>query len=106
MRVLITGGAGFIGSNFVRRVYDGTLTGISSITVIDKLTYAGVKANLAMIKPENRYEFVHGDICDVSLVSTLISEIDAVLNFAAESHVDRSINNAAEFVRTNNFGCD
>jgi dTDP-glucose 4,6-dehydratase len=104
MRVLITGGAGFIGSNFVRRVHDGTLTGISSITVIDKLTYAGVKANLAMIKSENTYEFVHGDICDVTLVSTLINEIDAVLNFAAESHVDRSINSAAEFVRTNVTG--
>ena len=104
MRVLVTGGAGFIGSNYVRRFVDGTLAGITSICVLDKLTYAGVEANLALTSDAPGYQFVKGDICDVKLVESLIAEVDAVVNFAAESHVDRSISSAAEFVTTNVAG--
>ena len=101
MRLLVTGGAGFIGSNFVRKCIDGTYEGISSVTVLDKLTYAGVKANLDAVKGNNAFEFVQGDICDNSIVSSLLAENDAIVNFAAESHVDRSIESSAEFIRTN-----
>ena len=101
MRLLVTGGAGFIGSNFVRKCIDGTYEGISSVTVLDKLTYAGVKANLDSVKGNNSFEFVKGDICDNSIVSSLLAENDAIVNFAAESHVDRSIESSAEFIRTN-----
>ncbi len=104
MRVLVTGGAGFIGSNYVRKVFTGILSGVSSITVLDKLTYAGVKANLDDVKNQNGFRFIEGDICDVGLLLSLMSEIDAVINFAAESHVDRSISNPGEFVRTNITG--
>jgi dTDP-glucose 4,6-dehydratase len=104
VRVLVTGGAGFIGSNYVRKVFTGILSGVSSITVLDKLTYAGVKANLDDVKNQNGFRFIEGDICDVGLLLSLMSEIDAVINFAAESHVDRSISNPGEFVRTNITG--
>jgi dTDP-glucose 4,6-dehydratase len=104
LRVLVTGGAGFIGSNYVRRFVDGSLAGITSICVLDKLTYAGVEANLALTSDAPGYQFVKGDICDVKLVESLIAEVDAVVNFAAESHVDRSISSAAEFVTTNVAG--
>ena len=101
MRLLVTGGAGFIGSNFVRRVHDQTLEGISSVIVLDKMTYAGVKENLEGVIGQRAYSLVVGDICNGNLVSSLLSEVDAVINFAAESHVDRSIGSAAEFVETN-----
>jgi dTDP-glucose 4,6-dehydratase len=101
LRLLITGGAGFIGSNYIRRVFDGTLNGVTSILVLDKLTYAGVIENLKEIDGHPSYRFVHGDICDKALVRSLLDDIDAVVNFAAESHVDRSICSALEFVRTN-----
>jgi dTDP-glucose 4,6-dehydratase len=104
MRILVTGGAGFIGSNFVRRIADGSLVGISSVVVVDRLTYAGVLANLDSAKSMSGYQFVQGDICDPKLVSELVVEVDAVVNFAAESHVDRSIGSAAEFVSTNVAG--
>lgn len=104
MRLLVTGGAGFIGSNFVRRAYDQTLTGISKIVVLDKMTYAGVKDNLKEVIGKENFSLVVGDICDAGLVSSLVSEVDAVLNFAAESHVDRSIGSATEFVQTNVSG--
>ena len=104
MRLLVTGGAGFIGSNFVRRVYDQTLNGISSVIVLDKMTYAGVRQNLDGVIGHANHSLVVGDICDGNLVSNLLSEIDAVINFAAESHVDRSIGSAAEFVETNVAG--
>ena len=103
MRILITGGAGFIGSNYVRRIADGTLGGISKITVLDKLTYAGTLTNLSDVRPDS-FEFVHGDICDSELVEKLLKNQDLVVNFAAESHVDRSINGAKDFVVTNVLG--
>jgi dTDP-glucose 4,6-dehydratase len=103
MRLLVTGGAGFIGSNFVRRTVDGTLSGISAITVLDKLTYAGTLTNLSSL-PYGSYRFVQGDICDTELVHRLAKEHDVIVNFAAESHVDRSITEAKDFVETNVLG--
>jgi dTDP-glucose 4,6-dehydratase len=103
LKILVTGGAGFIGSNFVRRVVDGSLTGVSSLTVLDKLTYAGTLTNLASI-PRDSFEFIQGDICDPELTKELASRHDAVVNFAAESHVDRSIQGSRDFVTTNVLG--
>jgi len=103
VRILVTGGAGFIGSNYVRRIADGTLGGISKITVLDKLTYAGTLTNLSEVSAGN-YDFIEGDICDGELVSKLVLGNDLVVNFAAESHVDRSINGAKDFVVTNVLG--
>jgi len=103
VRILVTGGAGFIGSNFVRRIIDGTYSGFSSVTVLDKLTYAGTLINLSEL-PADSFEFVKGDICDSELVGRLVNEHDLVVNFAAESHVDRSINGARDFVITNVLG--
>jgi dTDP-glucose 4,6-dehydratase len=104
MKVLITGAAGFVGSNFVRRVNDQSLQGITSLIALDSLTYAGVIANLEGVSANERYRFVHGDIRDAELVSELLKDVDAVINFAAESHVDRSIQSSAEFVSTNTAG--
>ena len=103
MRLLVTGGAGFIGSNFVRRVIDGSLPGFSSIAVLDKLTYAGTLTNLKNLKSSD-YKFVQGDICDAALLEGLLRGFDVVINFAAESHVDRSIAGAKDFVVTNVLG--
>ena len=104
MKVLITGGAGFIGSNFVRMAINKSFPTISSVVVLDKLTYAGNKENLSTVKDQSIYRFLQGDICDSKLVTSLISDVDAVINFAAESHVDRSIQSSAEFVHTNITG--
>lgn len=100
MRLLVTGGAGFIGSNYVRRILDGTLRGIESVVVLDKMTYAGIRSNL----PEEIsgvFQFIEGDICDQDLFRDLMSEADSVINFAAESHVDRSIQDPYIFIKTN-----
>jgi len=103
MRVLVTGGAGFIGSNYVRRIVDGSLTGVDHLTVLDKLTYAGTLSNLKML-PVGSFEFVRGDIGDPDLVNDLASKHEVIVNFAAESHVDRSITGARDFVKTNVLG--
>ncbi|PPK93897.1 dTDP-glucose 4,6-dehydratase [Kineococcus xinjiangensis] len=106
MRLLVTGGAGFIGSHYVRSVLRGAYPGFApeSVVVLDKLTYAGNPANLAPVSGDRRLEFVQGDICDGALVERLMATSDAVVHFAAESHVDRSIHRAAEFTRTNVLG--
>ena len=104
LKLLVTGAAGFIGSNFVRMIAKDDLLGVKSVKVLDKLTYAGVKANLDSAADLSRYQFIEGDICDPEVVSELLREVDAVVNFAAESHVDRSISGAADFVQTNIVG--
>ena len=106
MRLLVTGGAGFIGSHYVRSVLTGAWGGEEpeSVVVLDKLTYAGNRANLAPVAGDERLRFVQGDILDRALVDHLMAEVDAVVHFAAESHVDRSILGAAEFVMTNVVG--
>ncbi|MER7500827.1 dTDP-glucose 4,6-dehydratase [Nonomuraea pusilla] len=96
-KILVTGGAGFIGSHFVRGLVG---TGSPSVTVLDKLTYAGRRDNLDGVP----HAFVHGDVCDAGLLAEVVPGHDLVVHFAAESHVDRSIAGAAEFVRTNVLG--
>jgi dTDP-glucose 4,6-dehydratase len=105
MRLLVTGGAGFIGSHYVRTLLAGGYgPGASTVTVLDKLTYSGNRDNLAPVAGHPDLTFVEGDICDVDLVNQVTAGHDAVVHFAAESHVDRSILGAAEFVRTNVVG--
>jgi dTDP-glucose 4,6-dehydratase len=100
LRILVTGGAGFIGSNFIR--YFLAAHPHDSVVNLDKLTYAGNLDNLADASSNPRYELVRGDVCDAPLVSDLLQKsVDAVVHFAAESHVDRSITDAQEFIRTN-----
>jgi dTDP-glucose 4,6-dehydratase len=103
MRLLVTGGAGFIGSNYVRMLLDGSLVGVSKLIILDKLTYSGNKSNLKGLN-QSDYEFVQGDICDSDLVLKLTKKVDSVVNFAAESHVDRSIDSSKEFFQTNVIG--
>ena len=96
--LLVTGGAGFIGSAFVRQRLRAEPE--LRITVLDKLTYAGSRENLAEVEGNPRFAFVHGDICDREAVGPIAKEVDAIVNFAAESHVDRSLLEAGEFVQT------
>src|SRR5919206_2025255 len=102
MRVLVTGGAGFIGSEFVRRTLEWYPR--DQVVVLDKLTYAGNLANLAAVRSDARFRFVQGDIADQTVVQKLVADVDAVVNFAAETHVDRSILEPDAFVRTDVLG--
>ncbi|WP_103344205.1 dTDP-glucose 4,6-dehydratase [Amycolatopsis sp. CA-126428] len=106
MRVLVTGGAGFIGSHYVRQVLTGAYPALhdAEVVVLDKLTYAGNEANLAPVAADPRLRFVRGDICDNALVTEVMTGVDLVVHFAAESHVDRSILGSADFVLTNVLG--
>ena len=106
MRILVTGGAGFIGSHYVRTVLAGGYSGFGDarVTVLDKLTYAGSMANLEPVSGSPRLEFVRGDICDAALLQAVVPGHELVINFAAETHVDRSITGAAAFVMTNVAG--
>jgi dTDP-glucose 4,6-dehydratase len=106
VRLFVTGGAGFIGSHYVRTLLTGGYPGYddADVTVFDKLTYAGNLANLAPVKDNPRYTFVQGDILDGDQLDEVLPGHDAVINFAAESHVDRSIHGAADFATTNAVG--
>ncbi|MDZ7345748.1 MAG: dTDP-glucose 4,6-dehydratase [candidate division KSB1 bacterium] len=99
---LVTGGAGFIGSNFIRYLYQKY--GDISVINLDKLTYAGNLDNLRDIEKNPTYHFVHGDICNAELVNSLMPNVDIVVNFAAESHVDRSIGSPDDFIKTDIYG--
>src|SRR5437868_5886197 len=98
MKLLVTGGAGFIGSEFARMTLREHPE--DSIVVLDKLTYAGNLRNLESIDGDPRYRFVQGDIADADVVNDLARECDAIVNFAAESHVDRSLEAPGQFIQT------
>ncbi|MBN6053684.1 dTDP-glucose 4,6-dehydratase [Nonomuraea sp. RK-328] len=106
MRVLVAGGAGFIGSHYVRSLLSGRYPGYEDahVTVLDKLTYAGNPANLLPVAGHPRHTFVHGDITDARLLADVVPGHDVIVNFAAETHVDRSIIGAGDFVLTNVYG--
>jgi len=101
MKLLVTGGAGFIGSNFVHFILNQRPDW--HVTVIDKLTYAGNQANLSGLDNKN-YQFIKGDICDAGVIDKAVAGVDAVVHFAAESHVDNSLDGPYEFVNTNVVG--
>src|SRR3990167_7737728 len=101
-RLLITGGCGFIGSNFIRHILNKYPD--YKITNLDKLTYCGNPQNLRDVENSGNYKFVKGDIADDRIVNRAMKGCDIVVNFAAESHVDRSIKDPGDFVRTNVFG--
>ena len=106
MRILVTGGAGFIGSHYVRTMLGGGYPGYehADVTVLDKLTYAGNLANLDPVAASPRFSFIRGDICDAELLATMLPGHNIVVNFAAETHVDRSITGASDFVTANVAG--
>lgn len=99
MKILVTGGAGFIGSNFIHYWMDRYPD--DKIVNLDALTYAGNPENLITKENHPNYEFIKGDICDIGLVNGLVKDIDLIVHFAAESHVDRSIHDSSDFIRTN-----
>ncbi len=101
-RILVTGGCGFIGSNFLHYFFKSHPD--ISIINLDKLTYAGIRANTQDLERDSRYQFVHGDICDQPLVHQLMGKVEAVIHFASETHVDRSIHSSQDFIRTNVVG--
>ena len=102
MKLLVTGGSGFIGSNFIRHVL--TTHADDRVINLDKLTYAGNPANLADLERDPRYTFVQGDVCDGKIVRDACRGVDAIVNFAAESHVDRSLMEPDAFLKTDVFG--
>lgn len=103
MKILVTGGAGFIGSNFIHVLLGARRD--AEVVNLDKLTYSGNLENLATVADDRRYSFVHGDIADAALLKTVLARgFDAIVNFAAETHVDRSIEDAAPFLHTNVLG--
>ncbi|MBU2100918.1 dTDP-glucose 4,6-dehydratase [Candidatus Micrarchaeota archaeon] len=102
MNLLVTGGAGFIGSNFIKHFF--SLYPESKITNLDKLTYAGRLENLKEVEKNKDYSFIKGDICDKKIVAKASKNVDLIINFAAESHVDRSISSPEDFIRTDIFG--
>jgi dTDP-glucose 4,6-dehydratase len=102
VKLLVTGGSGFIGSNFIRHVL--TTHADDRVINLDKLTYAGNPANLADLERDPRYTFVQGDVCDGKIVRDACRDIDAIVNFAAESHVDRSLMEPDAFLKTDVFG--
>jgi len=102
VKLLVTGGCGFIGSNFIRHVLGAHPE--DRVVNLDRLTYAGNPANLADVEGDTRYAFVHGDICDAALVRDVARGVDAVVNLAASTHVDRSLMEPDEFLRTDVFG--
>lgn len=99
MKLLVTGGAGFIGSNFIH--YWLAKYPADKIINLDALTYAGNPENLRSLEGESNYQFVKGDIRDFNLVNELVKEVDLIVHFAAESHVDRSIASSVDFIKTN-----
>lgn len=105
-KIIVTGGAGFIGSRFVALLLDNNLPGFEDwdVIVIDALTYAGSYQNIAGYAENKRLEFIHGNILDASVIDDLIQNSDGVINFAAETHVDRSISSPREFIETNYLG--
>ena len=106
MKILVTGGAGFIGSHYVRTLLAGGYPGYQDarVTVLDKLTYAGNLANLEPVADQERFTFTRGDISDAQLLASVVPGHEAVINFAAETHVDRSIAGASDFVTANVAG--
>src|SRR6185436_16903195 len=99
MKILVTGGAGFIGSQFIRLILQAK--DVQAVVNLDKLTYAGHLENLNGVAADRRYRFIRGDIADHAVVVRAMKGADAVVHFAAETHVDRSIHDAAPFLTTN-----
>jgi dTDP-glucose 4,6-dehydratase len=104
MKILVTGGAGFIGSNFIRKFLEQSKFKESEVSLLDSITYAGNEKTLNELLIDKRVKFIKGDICDSDLVRNTTKEMDLVVNFAAESHVDRSITEPSKFIESNVLG--